>query len=169
MACAAFLMSSMSAAGAAPTNNACQTLRVAAGDALARLRAGGVRVRQRLGPQNVLGDVKFAMPNPMNIYLHSTSAKELFGRTRRDLSHGCIRVEQPATLAQFVLADRQQWGGAQVAAAMNAGRNRTVKLATPVPVVLFYATALVDRRGRALFAQDIYGRDAALIDALGLE
>ena len=68
-----------------------------------------------------------------------------------------------------MLADRQQWGGAQVAAAMNAGRNRTVKLATPVPVVLFYATALVDRRGRALFAQDIYGRDAALIDALGLE
>ncbi|MEW7847935.1 L,D-transpeptidase family protein [Massilia aurea] len=146
-----------------------RVLRVAASEALARLRAGGARVRQRPGPQNVLGDVKFAMPNPMNIYLHSTSAKELFGRTRRDLSHGCIRVEQPATLAQFVLADRQQWGGAQVAAAMNAGRNRTVKLATPVPVVLFYATALVDRQGRALFAQDIYGRDAALIEALGLE
>jgi murein L,D-transpeptidase YcbB/YkuD len=134
------------------------------------LRAGGgVRVRQRPGPQNVLGAVKFAMPNPMNIYLHSTAAKTLFQRTRRDLSHGCIRVEHPADLARFVLADAQHWDDASVAEAMLAGRNRTVTLAEPVPVVLFYATALVDRAGRALFAPDIYRRDQALIDALHLE
>jgi murein L,D-transpeptidase YcbB/YkuD len=146
-----------------------RVLQVGVGDAASRLQAGSARVRQRPGPRNVLGDVKFALPNPMNIYLHSTSARELFKRTHRDLSHGCIRVEQPAELAQFVLADPQQWNGAQVAAAMSAGKNRFVRLAEPVPVVLFYATALVDREGRALFAPDIYGRDAALIAALQLE
>jgi murein L,D-transpeptidase YcbB/YkuD len=146
-----------------------RVLQLGAGDAASRLRAGGARVRQRPGSRNVLGDVKFALPNPMNIYLHSTSARELFQRTHRDLSHGCIRVEQPAELAQFVLADAQQWSAAQVTAAMSAGKNRFVKLAAPVPVVLFYATALVDRQGRALFAPDIYGRDAALIAALQLE
>jgi murein L,D-transpeptidase YcbB/YkuD len=146
-----------------------RVLQIGAGDAASRLRTGGARVRQRPGSRNVLGDVKFGLPNPMNIYLHSTSARELFQRTHRDLSHGCIRVEQPAELAQFVLADSQQWSGAQVTAAMSAGKNRFVKLAAPVPVVLFYATALVDRQGRALFAPDIYGRDAALIAALQLE
>jgi murein L,D-transpeptidase YcbB/YkuD len=144
-------------------------LLAAPGQALALLRSGGARVRQRPGPQNVLGAVKFAMPNPMNIYLHSTAAKALFQRSRRDLSHGCIRVEHPADLARFVLADPQHWDDASVAAAMLAGQNRTVKLAEPVPVVLFYATALVDRAGRALFADDIYRRDQPLIDALHLE
>ena len=139
------------------------------GQALATLRAGGARVRQRPGLRNALGAVKFAMPNPMNIYLHSTPAQKLFQRSRRDLSHGCIRVAQPAELARFVLADPQRWDDASVAAAMQAGRNRTVKLPEPVPVVLFYATALVNRQGHALFAQDIYQRDQPLIDALRLE
>jgi len=146
-----------------------RVLQIGAGDGASRLRTGGARVRQRPGSRNVLGDVKFGLPNPMNIYLHSTSARELFQRTHRDLSHGCIRVEQPAELAQFVLADPQQWSAAQVTAAMSAGKNRFVKLTAPVPVVLFYATALVDRQGQALFAPDIYGRDAALIAALQLE
>lgn len=141
-------------------------LHIAASESLARLRSGSARVRQRPGPRNVLGDVKFAMPNPMNIYLHSTSASELFGRTRRDLSHGCIRVERPAELAQFVLADPLHWDGASVAAAMRAGRNRFVKLPASLPVVLFYATALVDRQGRVLFADDIYGLDQPLMTAL---
>jgi murein L,D-transpeptidase YcbB/YkuD len=146
-----------------------RVLALAPGAALATLRAGGARVRQRPGPANVLGELKFAMPNPMNIYLHSTSSKELFKRSRRDLSHGCIRVERPAELAQFVLADPQRWDAAGVAAAMAAGRTRTVRLREPVPVILFYATALADRHGRALFAQDIYGHDRALIPALGMQ
>jgi murein L,D-transpeptidase YcbB/YkuD len=145
-------------------------LQLAAPAALAALRTGSVRVRQRPGARNVLGEVKFAMPNPMNIYLHSTSAKELFGRSRRDLSHGCIRVERPAELAEFVLADPQRWDGAAVAAAMaDDARNRTVRLARTVPVVLFYATALADRQGRVLFAQDIYRQDEALQRRLGLQ
>ena len=146
-----------------------QVLDDAGADAVAALRTGTTRVRQRPGPQNALGAVKFSMPNPMNIYLHSTSAQDLFGRTRRDLSHGCIRVEFPAALAQFVLADAQRWDGPAVAAALRPGRTQVVPLPQPVPVVLFYATALVDREGRALFTDDIYGLDQKLQQALGGE
>lgn len=134
--------------------------------ALAALRAGSARLRQRPGPGNVLGALKFAMPNPMNIYLHSTSAKELFNRSRRDLSHGCIRVERPLELAQFVLADQDKWNMAALEAAIGTGATRTLTLPAPVPVLLFYATAVTGRDGRALFAQDIYGQDARLIRAL---
>ena len=135
---------------------------------LAALRAGSARVRQQPGARNVLGAVKFAMPNPMNIYLHSTSAKELFSKTRRDLSHGCIRVERPAELAQFVLADEITWNRESVLAAMKPGASKTVRLARPVPVILSYATAVTDRSGRALFAADIYRRDQKLAESLML-
>ncbi len=135
---------------------------------LAGLRAGTLRVRQRPGSHNVLGAVKFAMPNPMNIYLHSTSAKDLFGKARRDLSHGCIRVEQPAELARFVLADEAQWNAQAIEQAMQPGPMRTVRLPETIPVVLFYATAGSDRNGRAVFASDIYQRDAKLMRALGM-
>ena len=134
--------------------------------AAAGLRSGALRVRQRPGTHNVLGAVKFAMPNPMNIYLHSTSAKELFGNARRDLSHGCIRVERPEELARFVLADQPQWSAQNIAAAMEPGPMRTVRLGQAIPVVLFYATAATDRAGRALFANDIYRRDDKLAQAL---
>ncbi len=143
-----------------------QPLSAAGGEALGLIRSGAARVRQRPGATNVLGEVKFAMPNAMNIYLHSTSAKELFARARRDLSHGCIRVERPAELAQFVLADPVQWDAAHVAAAMRPGPTRRVVLRHPVTVVLFYATAVTDRQGRALFSDDIYGHDLALRRAL---
>jgi murein L,D-transpeptidase YcbB/YkuD len=143
-----------------------QVMAGAGPDGLAALRAGTARVRQRPGPKNALGAIKFALPNPMNIYLHSTSAQALFDRTRRDLSHGCIRVEHPAALAQFVLGDPRRWDADAVAAAMRPGRPLTVPLREPVPVVLFYATALVDRDGRALFAEDIYGLDEQLAQAL---
>lgn len=133
---------------------------------LAGLRAGQLRVRQRPGAHNVLGAVKFAMPNPMNIYLHSTSARELFGKARRDLSHGCIRVEGPAELARFVLADQPQWSAQAIDAAMQPGPMRTVRLGEAIPVVLFYATAGSERNGRAVFAEDIYRRDDKLLRAL---
>ncbi|WP_169444460.1 L,D-transpeptidase family protein [Massilia niastensis] len=137
-----------------------------AGAALASLRAGTARVRQRPGAMNALGELKFAMPNPMNIYLHSTSSKELFNRTRRDLSHGCIRVEHPIELAQFVLADPGRWDAGALKAAIRTGQTRRIDLDEVVPVVLFYATAVVDRHGRALFTQDVYGHDQRLIRVL---
>lgn len=127
---------------------------------------GKFRVRQRPGPSNALGAVKFAMPNPDNIYLHSTSARELFKKTRRDLSHGCIRVEKPVELAQFVLAGHPTMKAEDIEAAMEPAPMRTVSVKPVIPVVLFYATAITDQHGTALFAQDIYGRDPALEAAL---
>lgn len=126
------------------------------------LRAGKYRIRQRPGPGNALGAVKFAMPNPDNIYLHSTSARELFKRTRRDLSHGCIRVEKPHELAHFVLAGKPEWTLEKVTAAMEPGPAKTVSLKAPIPVVLFYATAVSGRDGHALFSPDVYKLDPVL-------
>jgi murein L,D-transpeptidase YcbB/YkuD len=129
---------------------------------LADLRAGKYRIRQRPGASNALGAVKFAMPNPDNIYLHSTSARELFKRTRRDLSHGCIRVEKPQELAEFVLAGKPEWTAEQIAAAMEPGPAKTVSLKAPIPVVLFYATAVSGKDGHVIFSPDVYKRDPAL-------
>ncbi|RJG27465.1 L,D-transpeptidase family protein [Massilia cavernae] len=139
------------------------------GGTLGALRAGKLRIRQRPGPKNALGAVKFAMPNPMNIYLHSTAAQELFDRNRRDLSHGCIRVEKPLELARFVLADQPEWTDGSVELAMLPGPTRKVDLGGPLPVILFYATAMVDREGRALFPRDVYLRDAKLEQALRVD
>jgi murein L,D-transpeptidase YcbB/YkuD len=134
---------------------------------IAGLSAGHYRVRQRPGPKNALGAVKFAMPNPDNIYLHSTSARELFKRTRRDLSHGCIRVEKPLELAQFVLASKPDWDAQKIEAAMEPGESKTISLKTPIPVVLFYTTATTDADDHAIFSPDVYQRDAMLEKLLG--
>ena len=131
-------------------------------ETMADLRAGKYRIRQRPGAGNALGAVKFAMPNPDNIYLHSTSARELFKRTRRDLSHGCIRVEKPQELAEFVLAGKPEWTSETIATAMEPGPAKTVSLKTPIPVVLFYATAVSGRDGHAIFSPDVYKRDPVL-------
>jgi murein L,D-transpeptidase YcbB/YkuD len=129
---------------------------------VADLRAGRARVRQRPGPKNALGAIKFVMPNAMDIYLHSTPARDLFERSRRDLSHGCIRVELPAALAQFVLGGQRQWTADAIQIALQPGPTRHVELPHPVPVVIFYATAIVDSEGGTRFAADIYGRDTTL-------
>lgn len=133
---------------------------------VADLQAGRARVRQRPGPKNSLGAIKFAMPNPMDIYLHSTPARELFERSRRDLSHGCIRVEHPAALAQFVLGGQRKWSADRIQDALQPGPTRHVDLVHPVPVVIFYATAVVDSEGGARFVADVYGRDARLEQVL---
>jgi murein L,D-transpeptidase YcbB/YkuD len=133
---------------------------------VAALRSGEARLRQRPGPRNALGGVKFVLPNTMDIYLHATPARELFDRTRRDFSHGCIRVHDPAALASFVLGDDPAWTRPQIEAAMASGVNRMVPLAKPIPVVVFYTTAIVDGEGRAVFLPDVYGHDRKLIAAL---
>ena len=139
---------------------------VPAGASVADLRAGRARLRQRPGPKNSLGAIKFAMPNPMDIYLHSTPAREAFERSRRDLSHGCIRVEHPAALAQYVLGGDRKWNADAIQLALQPGPTKHVDLARPIPVVIFYATAAVDSDGSARFAADIYGRDAKLAQEL---
>ncbi len=134
---------------------------------LEALHAGEMRVRQRPGAKNALGGVKFVLPNTMEIYLHGTPARELFERTRRDFSHGCIRVRDPGALAAFVLRGKPEWTAAAIDAAMGSGRNRTVALEAPLPVVVFYTTAIVDAGGRATFLPDVYGHDRRLLAALG--
>ncbi len=125
---------------------------------------GGVMVREKPGPKNSLGLVKFMFPNQYDIYLHSTPAVSLFEQTRRDFSHGCIRVQKPADLAAWVLQGQGgDWDLAKVQAAMNSGPdNRTVSLKTPLPIVIFYLTAFVDEHGDIRFFDDIYGYDAAM-------
>ncbi len=135
--------------------------------AIEALRAGSYRVRQRPGSANALGAVKFVMPNPLSIYLHSTPTRGLFAKARRDFSHGCIRVEQPEQLAQFVLAGKEGWDAAAIDAAIAAGKNQWVKLPAPVQVILDYTTASAAADGSVQFYEDIYQRDAALAKALG--
>jgi murein L,D-transpeptidase YcbB/YkuD len=132
---------------------------------LARLAAGGVRLRQRPGPHNSLGLVKFLLPNPYSVYLHGTPARGLFARDRRDFSHGCIRVEDPLALALHVLREQPGWDLARIQAALAGPRTESVPLAHPVPVYVLYVTA-VPRDGEVHFFPDVYGLDAKLRELL---
>lgn len=127
--------------------------------------SGQMRIRQRPGPLNALGDIKFIFPNHDNIYLHHTPAPQLFERDRRDFSHGCIRVEAPVALAKFVLQDEPEWTEARIRAAMGLGVSTTWRLRTPVPVVLAYNTVVV-QQGKVHFFNDLYGHDRRLAAAL---
>lgn len=133
---------------------------------LARVASGTLGVRQRPGPRNSLGLAKFIFPNDHNVYLHSTPATELFSRARRDFSHGCIRVEDPAGLAVWVLRDPTAWSRTLVETAMNGDRSRRVNLTRPLPVLIYYTTAVVRPDGVVAFYDDVYGHDARLEKAL---
>lgn len=136
-------------------------------EGLAGLRAGRYRVRQRPGPKNSLGLVKFVFPNDENVYMHGTPAVSLFGRARRDFSHGCIRLEDPVKLSEWMLRDQPEWTRERILAAMNGERSQQVKLTRPIQVVLFYLTAVVmPGDGAVHFADDIYGHDRRLELAL---
>jgi murein L,D-transpeptidase YcbB/YkuD len=120
-------------------------------------------VRQRPGAKNSLGLVKFIFPNDDNVYLHGTPARELFSRSRRDFSHGCVRVADPPALARWLLKDQPAWTPEHIEAAMNGSRTQQVNLSAPVPVLLYYLTALVSPDdGLMHFTDDLYGHDAAL-------
>ena len=129
---------------------------------LAAVERGAMRIRQRPGQKNALGNVKFTMPNSMNIYLHDTPSRSLFAESRRDFSHGCIRVEEPFALAQWALSDDPAWDETAIRQAMGGGKLRVVRLAAQIPVVVFYTTATVDEDGTLRFLPDIYGYDRKL-------
>ena len=136
-------------------------------DVLAQLKAGKLAVRQKPGPTNALGLVKLMFPNEYNVYLHSTPAQELFSRSRRDFSHGCIRVEKPAELTAWALRKNSGWTLERVQEGMQKGSdNTTVRLAQPVPVFIVYGTAIADENNEVHFYDDIYGHDAKLAVAL---
>jgi murein L,D-transpeptidase YcbB/YkuD len=131
-------------------------------DVLAQLRAGKLTIRQKPGPKNALGLVKFVFPNDNNVYLHSTPAQSLFGNARRDFSHGCIRAENPQALAVWVLRNNPGWTKERVEAAFKAGKEQQVNLKSTIPVLIVYATAVVEDDGQDYFLEDIYGHDQSL-------
>ncbi|MEJ7779206.1 MAG: L,D-transpeptidase family protein [Daejeonella sp.] len=116
-------------------------------------------IRQKPGPDNSLGNVKFLFPNKYNIYFHDTPAKTLFERKNRAFSHGCIRLSQPFELAKYLLKDQPGWSDISISKAMNAGTEKWVKLTQPVPVSIIYYTAWIDSSGLVNFRDDIYGHD----------
>ncbi len=116
-------------------------------------------LRQEAGPWNALGRVKFMFPNEFNVYLHDTPERGLFARTVRGLSHGCIRIEEPIELAEYVLRGDPQWTKDAILAAIDTSVNRTAPLPQPIPVYILYWTAWVDQNGSVQFRNDIYERD----------
>jgi murein L,D-transpeptidase YcbB/YkuD len=122
----------------------------------------GVRVRQTPGPWNSLGRVKFMLPNAQAIYLHDTPSRSLFENPRRDYSHGCVRLVDPAALARFVLRDQPAWTPERIEAAMQGAAPQTVTLSKPIPVFIVYGTAVARESGEVFFYGDIYGHDRTL-------
>jgi L,D-transpeptidase YcbB len=124
------------------------------------------KIRQGPGPGNALGHIKFMFPNQFNIYLHDTPARGLFAREVRDFSHGCIRVQDPESLAAFVLDRQPGWSPETIKTAIASGQRRIVTLNQPLPVHIAYLTAWVNKDGSVNFRRDVYGRDAILAAAL---
>ncbi len=129
-----------------------------------RLPDGGVR--QRPGANNALGKVKFLFPNRFNVYLHDTPSRSLFSRSVRTFSHGCIRVEKPLDLAEYLLKDDPAWTREKIEKTIGKGRESWVKVPKPLPVHLVYWTAWVDAAGVTQFRKDVYGRDKPLYTAI---
>lgn len=116
-------------------------------------------IRQGPGPKNALGRVKFMFPNPHSVYLHDTPSKSLFSRTVRAYSHGCIRVEKPVDLAEYLLRDSSKWSKKAIEATMRRSKEQTVYLSEPLPVYIQYWTAWMDDAGELQFRNDIYRYD----------
>ncbi len=126
----------------------------------------GKGVRQRPGPENALGRVKFLFPNSFSMYLHDTPAKTLFSQEKRAFSHGCIRVSEPRRLAMHLLRNDTAWTAQRIDEAMSSGVERHVRLGRPVPVSIIYLTAWVDDSGRIQFRDDIYQKDERLMEMI---
>jgi murein L,D-transpeptidase YcbB/YkuD len=129
---------------------------------LSELSTGTLLLRQKPGPKNTLGLVKFLFPNEYGIYMHDTSARWLFAKERRDLSHGCIRVENPVDLAEWILARQTGWPRERIDAAIEGSETVSVKVRHPIQVVITYSTAAVMKNGEVHFFPDIYGEDGVL-------
>jgi murein L,D-transpeptidase YcbB/YkuD len=130
------------------------------------LKEGTLRIRQRPGGKNALGRVKFIFPNKEDVYLHDTPSNSLFSRSRRDFSHGCVRVANPQKLAEFALKNQDTWNEETIKTAMNTPKMQRVILKKPIPVLFFYLTAFFDQYDNLEFYPDLYGHDAALLEAL---
>ena len=131
-----------------------------------KVLSGKYRLRQQPGPRNPLGRIKFLFPNKYSVYLHDTPNRGYFKRAQRNFSHGCIRVEKPIELADFVLYSDPDWSRQKVQSAIHSGRTRTVHLQEPLAVYILYFTAWANPDGSVSFHKDIYGLDSVLANAL---
>ncbi|MCX7097870.1 MAG: L,D-transpeptidase family protein [Methylococcales bacterium] len=131
---------------------------------IAQLKQGSLRVRQRPGKKNALGKVKFIFPNKSDVYLHDTPSRSLFSRSRRDFSHGCVRVANPDRLAEFAL--KNQWSKEAIHEALATQKTRRVVLKKSIPVTFFYMTSFIDHHDNLSFYSDVYDYDAILQAAL---
>jgi len=127
-------------------------------------RTFGYTLVQRPGPANALGRVKFMFPNEHAVYLHDTPSKYLFGQAERAFSHGCIRVENPYEFAELLLG--AGWDQDKIAATLDSKETKTVLLPKPLPVLLMYWTAIVNKAGEVYFYNDVYERDPSIAAAL---
>jgi murein L,D-transpeptidase YcbB/YkuD len=124
--------------------------------------------RQTPGPRNALGQLKFVFPNQFDIYMHDTPARDLFKKSSREFSHGCIRIEHPLDLAEHVLRGDSAWTREKLVAAIATGKERTVPLPRPLPVYILYATAWVDRDGDLQLRRDTYKLDELVAKAISV-
>lgn len=123
-------------------------------------------IDQEPGANNAMGKIKFMLPNPYFVYLHDTPDKDLFERTDRSFSSGCIRVENVIGLAEHLLDDPGKWDAGAIANAIDSGRTRAVMLAHPMTTIVLYWTNEVDAAGKVYFSKDVYDRDQAVLEAL---
>ncbi len=123
----------------------------------------GSGIRQKPGPGNALGKVKFIFPNSFNMYFHDTPSKSLFGRDKRAFSHGCIRLSEPQKMAEWLLRNDPEWNTEKIISAMNQTKEKWVKLKESIPVFIIYYTAWVDHNGELNFRDDVYQHDSELI------
>ncbi|MFH2046720.1 MAG: L,D-transpeptidase family protein [Pseudomonadota bacterium] len=124
------------------------------------------RFRQEPGPDNSLGDIKFMFPNQFDVYIHDTPSKELFQKTERGFSSGCIRIQKPIELAEYVLKNDPNWTRDKIITSINKRMEQTVRLPEPIPVHILYWTAWANEDGQINFRNDIYKRDQPLLKAL---
>jgi murein L,D-transpeptidase YcbB/YkuD len=124
------------------------------------------RLRQRPGPLNALGQVKFMFPNEFSVYLHDTPTRELFAEDARAFSSGCIRLQQPLDLAALLLGSDPRWSRDEIDRVIASGVERTVSLPEPIPVHLLYWTVWVEDDTTLQFRDDIYGRDEPVLREL---
>jgi len=123
-------------------------------------------LREEPGPANPLGKIKFMCPNEHNVYLHDTPAGHLFSVKERDFSHGCIRVERPIDLAEYLLRGIAEGSRERIQALIETGEQKAIALPEPVPVHILYWTAWVDNKGLVQFRDDLYRHDRRLDEAI---
>ncbi len=133
---------------------------------ISQVLSGKYRLRQNPGPGNPLGQIKFLFPNKHAVYLHDTPNRGFFKRAQRNFSHGCIRVERPVDLAEFVLEPNQEWTEGRIKSSINSRKTKTVHLNQTIPVYILYFTSWVDDQGNVNFHKDIYGLDQTLLNTL---